>query len=650
MRVRGTYTNPLIPTASPDPFVLKHRDRYWCYCTGWASADLVFPVFESVDLIHWQPAGGAMPPIEGGHSQYWAPEVVYWEGSFFLYYSVGDGTVMHLRVAVANVPQGPFSDSGHQLTAQEFAIDSHVFEDSDGRRWLFYATDFLQHTHVGTGTVRDLLKDPFTLAGNPLPVVRAQYDWHLFDAQRAEKGGVRWHTIEGPTVLKHKGLYYEMFSGGNWKNTSYGVGYAVTDNIEKSEEWRQVCDGNEVLPVLRTVPGHVSGPGHNSVVRGPDNVQWYCVYHRWNADASERVLSIDLLEWIGRNLVVFGPTYTPQFLPNLPATRFPKMGGENKGGEPDWEILSGSWTTNSDSTVQADGERFSEIRTSLRPHAGFVLECGVRLGHSSGLAGFRIHDAAGHGFNVLLGGVLASSEVEGKLAAKTQTPDVFHALRVESSGRLLRAFLDGVPLGAVVAFPSNPHALSLVSYERGAQFSGLALTRGWQDLFTTDERDLSSLSWRVQSGSWHVDAMELHHSGGGTGSMFKPASAACEFVVNARLSRDGIAYGFFPASSESHTGPLIAVVSSGGKWVLGVDTNGTGDPALFEYMDVLPPRFDPYEHQQFRCRVQDGLVSGGWRNEIMFEIPVKNTGGWVGLWAWRGASFDMIRTVELAVQ
>ncbi len=56
--------------------------------------------------------------------------------------------------------------------------------------------------------------------GNPRPVTRARYDWQIYDPNRKEKGGVRWHTVEGPAVIKRKGLYYEMFSGGNWQNTS----------------------------------------------------------------------------------------------------------------------------------------------------------------------------------------------------------------------------------------------------------------------------------------------------------------------------------------------------------------------------------------------------------------------------------------------
>ena len=56
-------------------------------------------------------------------------------------------------VAVSKRPDGGFVDAGKRLTFEEFAIDAHVFIDDDGSRYMFYATDFLEHTHIGTGTV-----------------------------------------------------------------------------------------------------------------------------------------------------------------------------------------------------------------------------------------------------------------------------------------------------------------------------------------------------------------------------------------------------------------------------------------------------------------------------------------------------------------
>jgi hypothetical protein len=157
------------------------------------------------------------------------------------------------------------------------------------------------------------------LAGDPKPVTRARYDWQVYDPARKEKGGVRWHTVEGPFVLKRKGTYYEMFSGGNWQNISYGVSFAVSDTIQNADEWLQYSDGETTFPLIRTIPEKVIGPGHNSVIRGPNNRELYCVYHRWVDD--NRVLAIDRMDFGGGDrMFISGPTHTPQPAPYQPAT------------------------------------------------------------------------------------------------------------------------------------------------------------------------------------------------------------------------------------------------------------------------------------------------------------------------------------------
>ncbi len=183
------YLNPVYGHDFPDPFVLKYLGHYWAYATGFVADGRVFPILHSSDLIHWQASGGAMAPLPGHHPCYWAPEVIYDNGRFYLYYSVGDEATMHIRVAVAEHPAGPFVDSGQQLTHEPFAIDAHVFQDDDGRRFLFYATDFLDHSHVGTGTVCDEMVDAYTLAGNPRPSAAPVTNGRCTIPNARKKGG-----------------------------------------------------------------------------------------------------------------------------------------------------------------------------------------------------------------------------------------------------------------------------------------------------------------------------------------------------------------------------------------------------------------------------------------------------------------------------
>lgn len=312
-----TYTNPVYPHYMADPFVLRHNGRYYAYGTAPRSdKGEAFPILYSNDLVHWTFAGYALPPLEGP-TDYWAPEVAYADGRFYLYYSAGIEDRGHrLRVAVSDTPLGPFTDAGVSLTADEpFAIDAHPFRDRDGQWYLFYSPDFLTldgDQRVGTGIVVDRLLDMQTLAGEPRVVVRPHADWQLFLAQRPMYGGVYdWHTIEGAATRVHNGRYYCFYSGGAWERENYGVSYVVADHPLGPYRRPDGLDG----PIFRSVPGHIIGPGHNSFTESPDGKQEFIVYHAWDAAMTARLMRVDRLTWDGDRPALHGPTWTPQPLP-----------------------------------------------------------------------------------------------------------------------------------------------------------------------------------------------------------------------------------------------------------------------------------------------------------------------------------------------
>src|SRR5579871_4189812 len=106
-----SYRNPIYHHDFPDPFVLKSNGEFWGYCTGFQSDGGVFGVIHSVDLVNWNYIGSAMAPLRGDHPCYWAPEVTAEkDGTFHLYYSVGNEETMQIRVARSGRPGGPFED------------------------------------------------------------------------------------------------------------------------------------------------------------------------------------------------------------------------------------------------------------------------------------------------------------------------------------------------------------------------------------------------------------------------------------------------------------------------------------------------------------------------------------------------------------
>ncbi|MBM0744218.1 glycoside hydrolase family 43 protein [Phormidium sp. CLA17] len=324
-----TYTNPVYPEYFADPFVWQHQGVYYAIGTGPAEAagqvnggeqQRVFPLLQSDNLINWQPAGNALQrPDSALGDNFWAPEVAYYEGIFYLYYSVGQGDKNHqLRVASSSDPLGPYQDVGEPLVDPKtcsFAIDPSPFQDDDGQWYLFYAQDFLdteEGVRAGTALVVDRLLTMTTLAREPKVVLRARHDWQRFLSDRSMYGGVYdWHTLEGPCVRKHDNRYYCFYSGGRWETESYGVDYGVADRVLGPYS----DDGNEAGPrVLRSVLGNVLGPGHNSIATSPNGQADYVVYHAWDNQMQARRMCIDLLIWTVEGPRCQGPTWTPQII------------------------------------------------------------------------------------------------------------------------------------------------------------------------------------------------------------------------------------------------------------------------------------------------------------------------------------------------
>ena len=119
------------------------------------------------------------------------------------------------------------------------------------------------------------------------------------------------YTVEGPFVRKRRGRYYCFFSGGAWRETSYGVTYAVAEHPLGPYE---VAPGEEPL-LLATVPGRVLGPGHASIVASPSGAADYLVYHGWDPGGASRLMRIDRLEWTEDGPRCNGPTTDPQPAP-----------------------------------------------------------------------------------------------------------------------------------------------------------------------------------------------------------------------------------------------------------------------------------------------------------------------------------------------
>lgn len=301
-----TYNNP-IDIGIADPCVIRASDgRFYLYSTG-------LSVWSSDDLVNWKREGSVKPANTWGVADFWAPEVIEYEGKFYLFYSAERPQGgKRVALAISDSPTGPFEDLGHPLFDFGYsAIDASPFIDDDGRKYLFYSKD---QVGIGGGRYESSiygveLSDDFTsVVGEPVLLIKPDQAWELLSGNRL------WN--EGGYVVKHNGKYYLMYSANYYGGVHYSVGYAVSEHPLGP----YVKYANN--PVLSRGPwvGELSGTGHHSVVRSPDGTELFIVYHV-HADPAvgggNRRLAIDRMGFRqDGSIYVSGPTLTPQPKPS----------------------------------------------------------------------------------------------------------------------------------------------------------------------------------------------------------------------------------------------------------------------------------------------------------------------------------------------
>ena len=318
---------PVYPGYFADPFVWEHEGVYYAVGTGEEEAtgehpgrSHVTPLLRSHDLRSWEYVQHALlhPGADLGE-QFWAPEVALGDdGLFYMYYSVGlyeKGTDHHLRVAIGESPEGPYEDSGKALlmpSAEEnFVFDPNPFRDEDGQWYLFYNRNHLEPgedeegiAHAGDTISCRRMLSMARLDDDPIVILRPRHDWQRSPRRgEGEHAGIDWHTTEGACIVKREGRYWCFYSGAAWFTDRYGVDYCSSDSVRG--RYRAHYSPEDVPPrVLRAGERGLRGPGHNSLVVGPDGRD-YIVFHAWNAELTKRQMHILPLRWNGGPEVVW---------------------------------------------------------------------------------------------------------------------------------------------------------------------------------------------------------------------------------------------------------------------------------------------------------------------------------------------------------
>ncbi|MFC4494772.1 family 43 glycosylhydrolase [Streptomyces ovatisporus] len=323
-----TYRNPVSGSFADtfaDPAVVRGKDGYW-YAFG--TTDPLrsgegkphsLPVARSHDLVNWSYVGDALDEDnapewadEKNDAAYWAPDISYHDGRYWLYYVVtqtdatGEKDDSAIGVATASSPAGPWKSHDEPVVEPRrgtgekddflWTFDPAHVVDTDGRRYLYYGS------YYGGIEVTELSADGRRTVGRPTKVATD-------------------NRFEGGYVVRRDGWWYLFASSGDCC-AGPTTGYSVFVGRSRSVRGPFTDREGVALTASRT-GGSIAltpngnrwvGTGHNAVVKDLAGQDWM-VYHAIDRakpyldepyGINRRPMLIDRLDWVDGWPVVRG--------------------------------------------------------------------------------------------------------------------------------------------------------------------------------------------------------------------------------------------------------------------------------------------------------------------------------------------------------
>jgi arabinan endo-1,5-alpha-L-arabinosidase len=290
-----------------DPVMIKEGSTYYLFCTGWGIS-----VFTSTDLKDWKPSKSvfekapewAVKAIPGFKGHIWAPDIVYHNHQYYLYYSVSAFGKNTSCIGVAtNTTLNPedknykWVDHGKVIQSVPGrdlwnAIDPNVAFDEKQQPWMVFGSFW-------SGIKLVKLDSSMVAVAQPEewhPVSKRPRDYKTAD-ESPEPG-----AVEAPFIFKHKDYYY-LFLSFDYCCRGKESTYKIVVGRSKDIKGPYVDKNNTPLnenggSLVLQGDARWAGLGHNSVYTfdGKD----YLVFHAYDGnDGGKPKLRIEKLTWDG---------------------------------------------------------------------------------------------------------------------------------------------------------------------------------------------------------------------------------------------------------------------------------------------------------------------------------------------------------------
>lgn len=562
--------------SNADPYVLKYCGGYYCYSTGIDGVHVLY----SKDLTEFKHLGYALQARD--EEEYWAPCVFYDNGFFYMYYSSNpkgetDDHYHTLRLAVSDKPQGPFIFK--KCFTDVFAIDPHLIRNADGQLYMFYSINTftgVDASCAGTGIVVDKMSDFYTLDGSPRPVILPSHDHEIFQRNRFGDGR-DWYTVEGAFYLEGHGNAYVMYSGNAFLSPNYFVGYSkaeISGSIDSFKWTKQTAAGS--FPLIGKSEA-VMGTGHNSVVKAPNNVDDWIIYHGRATDIKSddpwhevRIMRMDPLLWGEDCLLTSAPTHTDQDAPARPAFM-----ADFKDEFHDHKILGGEWVLESGCAKQTAHNTFSRLHINDLRLQNHITEawlkweryhmggrCGVISAaddNSCIMAELHVGRRSVQLYAVNNG---VAGPVSSAVLPENFCFDSWHKLSVQRTGSHFAVLVDDMPMVSG-DFSANSGSVGIFGAYTAFSCSSLEVT----EYLELNEKNSASFAQQLtteNSGSvpqWMVEKNTLNALGSSSGGCFCSVPENYRFSANMSITEGvrGKGAGFYAQYIDDKNYLLVLV-------------------------------------------------------------------------------------------
>ncbi|WP_461637003.1 family 43 glycosylhydrolase [Labilibaculum euxinus] len=297
-----------------DPVMIRENDTFYLFSTGWG-----INVWSSTDMKNWtdekpvfdNPPKWAVEAVDGFKGHIWAPDISFYKGQYYLFYSVsafGKNTscigLATNKTLNANDPDFKWVDHGKII--QSFpnktnwnAIDPNLIVDEQGQAFLSFGSfwDGIKLVKLSDDamSVDDDLTEIPTIASRKedsrLPNPPA------IDNNPVDAGG---NAIEAPFIFKKDGYYY-LFASIDYCCKGVNSNYKMIVGRSKNVNGPYLDRDNKPMntgggTILLTGNKDWYGLGHNATVSfdGTD----YLIFHAYDAsDNGNPKLLIKEINW-----------------------------------------------------------------------------------------------------------------------------------------------------------------------------------------------------------------------------------------------------------------------------------------------------------------------------------------------------------------